>query len=471
MKKLLSLVLVAVLCVSMIIVANAKIIDYMTDVSDKDWAHDAIDYVTENGYMGGTNSATFDPAGKVTRAQAAQVLYNLSDNKETTIKSPFTDVKDTDWFNDSVVWCYENKVVNGTSKTTFGPSSNVTRQDLCVMFYNYYKDYLKQKIDVDVESVLSAKYKDWSDVATYAKTAMNWANKVGFLNGNSDGTINPRGYATRREMAQMLVNFDKVQGIDVAQKVEEAKVYAVVDKDSTPYKGTGTTEDPYVILVNEKFTIDKEFLALINGETKVEEDDPSSTPEGDDPSSTPEGDDPSSTPEEDDPSSTPEGDDPSSTPEESDVSDVVSSEPKNDDGTTSDTKDDDTSSTVGGDTSSSTEGDNTSSTPDDGTSSKPDDDTSSTPDDGTSSKPDDGTSSTPDDGTSSKPDDGTSSTPDDGDNDSKDPVVKEPIKITGKCCVVFELREWNHPRGSLLGYTIINGIDKTITIEHSPSRK
>ena len=48
-----------------------------TDVKSSDWYYNAVKYVYENGLMAGTSDTTFDPETKLTRAMAAQILYNL----------------------------------------------------------------------------------------------------------------------------------------------------------------------------------------------------------------------------------------------------------------------------------------------------------------------------------------------------------------------------------------------------------
>ena len=49
------------------------------DVRITDWYALAVEYVYSHGLMNGTSPTTFEPNGILTRAQVAQVLYNLED--------------------------------------------------------------------------------------------------------------------------------------------------------------------------------------------------------------------------------------------------------------------------------------------------------------------------------------------------------------------------------------------------------
>jgi hypothetical protein len=47
------------------------------DVPENAWYKEAVDYVVEKGYMQGVSEDEFKPDSPLTRAQLAQVLYNL----------------------------------------------------------------------------------------------------------------------------------------------------------------------------------------------------------------------------------------------------------------------------------------------------------------------------------------------------------------------------------------------------------
>ena len=128
------------------------------DVNPSSWYGDAAVYCYVNGVMSGTSKYTFDPAGKLTRAQFVTVLYNIKDKgADAYYKLPFTDVNRAAWYYNALAWCYDNGIVSGTSPTSFSPNAYITRQEIArmMMMYMKYKGYT-----VSVDSDCLDKYTD-----------------------------------------------------------------------------------------------------------------------------------------------------------------------------------------------------------------------------------------------------------------------------------------------------------------------
>ena len=177
-----------------------------TDVNNGDWFLAAVQYVYENDRMAGTSSTTFQPEVHLTRAMAAQVLYNLEDQPAVTGDTTFTDAAAAgDWAVKAITWAEQTGVVAGIGDGLFDPTANVTREEFAQMMYNYasYKEY-----DLTLEGDLS-QFKDASAISGWAETAMSWANGSGLINGHDDGTIDPQGTTTRAQAASILMNFDQ----------------------------------------------------------------------------------------------------------------------------------------------------------------------------------------------------------------------------------------------------------------------
>lgn len=99
------------------------------DVRITDWYAPAVEYVYSHGLMNGTSPTTFEPNGILTRAQVAQVLYNLEDTPlvSDTDSSNFFDVTDTEqWYYKPVIWAKKTGVVHGYEDGTFHPQAEVT---------------------------------------------------------------------------------------------------------------------------------------------------------------------------------------------------------------------------------------------------------------------------------------------------------------------------------------------------------
>ena len=177
-----------------------------TDVNNGDWFLAAVQYVYENDRMAGTSSTTFQPEVNLTRAMAAQVLYNLEGQPAVTGDTTFTDAADAgDWAVKAITWAEQTGVVAGIGDGLFDPTANVTREEFAQMMYNYasYKEY-----DLTLEGDLS-QFEDASAISSWAETAMSWANGSGLINGHDDGTIDPQGTTTRAQAASILMNFDQ----------------------------------------------------------------------------------------------------------------------------------------------------------------------------------------------------------------------------------------------------------------------
>ena len=175
-----------------------------TDVASWDWYLDAVKYVYNNGMIKGLNDYTFGPNNKLTRGMIVTILYRMEGSPTVSGTSGFSDVKETEYYAKAVKWAKDKKIVSGYSGTTkFGPNDNILRQDLAGILRNYAK--YKGK-NVNVTSDLT-KFKDYKKVDSYANASMQWAVGKKVMNGNKDGTLNPKGNASRAEAAAMLKNY------------------------------------------------------------------------------------------------------------------------------------------------------------------------------------------------------------------------------------------------------------------------
>ena len=107
------------------------------------------------------------------------------------------------WYTEAVRWAASEGIVGGYGGGLFGTNDPVTREQLAVILYRYaaYKGY-----DVTASTDLSG-FNDMSEISDYALEAMQWANAAGIVNSTSDTTLDPKGSATRAQMAAMLQRF------------------------------------------------------------------------------------------------------------------------------------------------------------------------------------------------------------------------------------------------------------------------
>ena len=105
-----------------------------TDVPASRWSYPYIKELYEAGVVSGTTATTFEPTGSVTRAQFVTFLAGLAGvNVSAYQYGPFSDVPADAWYAPYVNWAAANRIVSGTSATTFEPTANVTRAQFVTM--------------------------------------------------------------------------------------------------------------------------------------------------------------------------------------------------------------------------------------------------------------------------------------------------------------------------------------------------
>jgi len=185
------------------------------DVSETAWYHNAVKYVYENNIIKGYNDTTFAPNDKVTRGMLVTILYRMEGEPKVSGKPKFPDVQDSSkYYYKAVKWATDKQIVSGYSNGKFGPTDNIQRQQLAVIL-NKYAQY-KGK---DVSKTNNLKeYTDNSKISSYAINQMKWAVGAGVISGNEnkqtgEKTLNPKGEATRAEVAAMMEKYCKNIGM------------------------------------------------------------------------------------------------------------------------------------------------------------------------------------------------------------------------------------------------------------------
>ena len=180
------------------------------DISESDWYFDAVDYVKKNSLMNGTSDTLFSPGEKLSRAMMVTILHRLAGTPAPEKANGFSDVEDGMWFTDAVAWASENQIVTGYGGGIFGPSDNITREQMAAILCRYAKsagcDVSEAGQSVDL-SAASSIFKDGTAVSPYAVDSVKWAVGSKLLSGKGDGVLDPQGTATRAEVAQILMRF------------------------------------------------------------------------------------------------------------------------------------------------------------------------------------------------------------------------------------------------------------------------
>jgi len=174
------------------------------DVSNDKWYYTAADYVSGKNIMTGTAYGYFSPDLYATRGTLAQIIKNINGESDKVYWS-YLDVDENSWYANAIAWCSDAGVMKGYGGGYFGPDDNITREQLVFTLYRYavYKNFP----NLDTTGIELLDYNDYKSVSGYAGGAMQWALKYGIISGKDNKMLDPKGYATRAEVAQVIKNF------------------------------------------------------------------------------------------------------------------------------------------------------------------------------------------------------------------------------------------------------------------------
>ena len=173
------------------------------DVPDDADYRDSVVYVYENDLMNGTSENTFEPETETSRAMLVTILHRIEGKPTAKASSGFTDVPDSQWYSDAVSWAVEAGIITGFEDNTFRPEELVTKEHLITILYRYadYKGY-----DTAARESLE-KYLDRDIVSPYAQDAMSWAEAKDLLNEDEARALTPGEKVRRRWVATMIMKF------------------------------------------------------------------------------------------------------------------------------------------------------------------------------------------------------------------------------------------------------------------------
>ncbi|MBR5514999.1 MAG: S-layer homology domain-containing protein [Clostridia bacterium] len=196
MKKLVTLIIIAVILFTTTICSNAA---YFSDVSIylEDNILNAINYMSDNGHMTGSGDGTFGLDTPVTRSVFVTVLFRYSGDTGT-FSHPFTDVPANQYYSNAVGWAYQNGITDGTGGNTFSPDLILTREQLVRMLKNY--SVYKNKYVSPGSAVNLSSYNDGSNVSDFATVAVQWS-ILNHILQPQESRIGPKDTVTRTILA------------------------------------------------------------------------------------------------------------------------------------------------------------------------------------------------------------------------------------------------------------------------------
>ncbi|MBR0139623.1 MAG: S-layer homology domain-containing protein [Firmicutes bacterium] len=145
-----------------------------TDVSESDYYYDSVvwAYTANPQITDGTTATTFSPYSTCTRGQVMTFLWRAAGCPGAEAgSSPFTDVKETDYFYKAVLWAVEKGITDGTSADTFSPGTLCANSHILTFIYRAMGEPGKTGNEL------------------WYGDALSWAEKSGLLDGTYSGSF------------------------------------------------------------------------------------------------------------------------------------------------------------------------------------------------------------------------------------------------------------------------------------------
>ena len=167
-----------------------------TDIRESAYYHDPVLWAVANNVTNGTSAATFSPDEGCTRAQVVTFLWRAAGKPDpASSESPFSDVKEGAYYYNAVLWAVEKGITNGTSDKTFSPDETCTRAQIVTFLWRY-----------EEQPASAGTSNPFADVkpSAYFGSAVLWAVEKGITNGTSATTFDPEDTCTRAQVVTFL---------------------------------------------------------------------------------------------------------------------------------------------------------------------------------------------------------------------------------------------------------------------------
>ena len=221
-----------------------------TDTKDN-WARDAIQAMSQAGYLSGYSDNTFKPSAQITREQAAAIYgkvlqHNLNEQELADIvtkesATSYSDVEADRWSNSAIKLVSAAGVMQGTSKTAFTPSKTMNREEFVASAASLAKK-LNITTPVKTEKI---RFKDEDSISLDYVADINYMAERGIVASGTTENFNPKQPVTRAQAATILNRMLNGAGlatpkhaapeakVETAIKEDAKKVEKVVEKDAS----------------------------------------------------------------------------------------------------------------------------------------------------------------------------------------------------------------------------------------------
>ena len=185
-------------------------------------------------YLFGYPDGTFGPENNMTRAEVAQMFYNLLLDQDVEITKTFDDVPANAWYTKAVNTLASLDIISGVGDNKFEPERSITRAEFTSMAMKFAVGGEEGKnIFSDVDK------NDWFYDAVVNSIQYGW------IHGYGDGTFRPNNPITRAEVTAIVNNMlGRAADEDfVDEHAEELTQFSDIEKHWAYYHIAEATND------------------------------------------------------------------------------------------------------------------------------------------------------------------------------------------------------------------------------------
>lgn len=180
------------------------LIDAYTDIDPDAWYADAVNYVLNKGLMTGVAADQFAPHDVTSRAALLTILWSHAGKPVVRSTVHFTDLPDNSWYTEAVRWAASEGLTSGYEDGSFGASDPLTREQLATMLYRYEQN---RGGGFSGMWMFLLRYEDAAQISDWAYEPLCWMTMNGVISGKDNNLLDPAGFASRAETAQMLMKY------------------------------------------------------------------------------------------------------------------------------------------------------------------------------------------------------------------------------------------------------------------------
>ena len=176
-----------------------------SDMENYEWAEEAMKNLVQRGIVVGVGRDKFGPERNVSRAEFVKMLINaLGVANNSGEEQTLADLPDGEWYTPYVKQAIENGLVCGYPDGTFRPKQSISRQEMVKMMINSRKYLDESKVKPAEGAEIG--FKDNMDIASWSKTAVNWAVENKIVKGIGDNRFYPTQSATTAQVVVVINN-------------------------------------------------------------------------------------------------------------------------------------------------------------------------------------------------------------------------------------------------------------------------